>query len=317
MGSKSDQRHNTDTVVDDFELLANYLEPRFGNIYEYNLGETDIAGYDIQLWTDELRNAVKQYLLHDIPAAVAGWLFKHDNDEPADTASKEARVDAFVDRTQPWEVALAVHEAAVSAVPTLDQLIGDKTDWDAFGANHQEHVETWLDAHATAAQLNDLAEHTDHPEVDPVRPSYRPTPSGDDFVRHLTPPQLLQAWWYVVGPAPTDLTDAEWQLLVPLFGLRQVLEREQPRSWGDLDAKRRTFNAIRFKMAHGLQWQQLPKRYGKPTALYMNYYKYRTTGLFASLYRGLHGNQSAQRIVDWLEQLVQREASRSGRRNST
>ncbi|WP_433578565.1 hypothetical protein [Nocardia brasiliensis] len=49
-----------------FELLAIYLNPRFGNIYEYNMAGGDV-GYDIQEWTDELRAAVRAYLLHDLP----------------------------------------------------------------------------------------------------------------------------------------------------------------------------------------------------------------------------------------------------------
>jgi hypothetical protein len=49
-----------------YELLANYLEPRFGNIYDGDNGEP---------WTDELRAAVRRYLLEEMSGEVASEFF--------------------------------------------------------------------------------------------------------------------------------------------------------------------------------------------------------------------------------------------------
>jgi hypothetical protein len=64
-----------------FELLANYLEPRFGNIYEYNL-DGDEMGSKPQEWTDELAEAVRDYLLHQLPDDIYAWLLDPDHGSP-------------------------------------------------------------------------------------------------------------------------------------------------------------------------------------------------------------------------------------------
>src|SRR5690348_11544929 len=46
------------------EPLADYLAPQFGNIYEFNLPGAD--SFAVQERTDELRHAVKHYLVDEV-----------------------------------------------------------------------------------------------------------------------------------------------------------------------------------------------------------------------------------------------------------
>ncbi len=131
------------------------------------------------------------------------------------------------------------------------------------------------------------------------------------LVHELTPRELLAAWEAVVGPAETDLTDEEWQLLVPLFGSRRGRwDNTVPRSNRELEVKRRVFDGIRFKMAHHIQWQAVPDRYDA-ASVYFNYRRYQKIGLFDRLYQALRSNSQARRIVEWLEQIVDTDQATS------
>src|SRR5689334_3237478 len=54
------------TPINTYEPLADYLEPRFGNIYDWEnsivpwVAEGD---FDVQPWTDDVREAITEYLL--------------------------------------------------------------------------------------------------------------------------------------------------------------------------------------------------------------------------------------------------------------
>ncbi|MBF6546982.1 transposase [Nocardia brasiliensis] len=283
-----------------FELLAIHLDPRFGNIYEYNMDGGDV-GYDVQQWTDELRDAVRDYLLHDIPADVRERLSGTDDSVPGTNGEED--VDRLL-RFEPWEVGLEVHIAAVVAVPTLHELIGHLDDWPS--EDERCDAETWLQAHGEGVSWHEIICSTRYFELTPAWtiPWRERPPDPYDLVRALSPGELLNAWEAVVGPADSDLTDDEWRLIVPHFGLRRNRLGDFSRPWHELDAKRRVLNGVRFKLTHDVHWSQLPARYGPPLSVYQSYRNYQRSGLFARLYEGLRTSDQAPRVVEWLEDVL-------------
>lgn len=288
-----------------YDLLARYLDPQFGNIYEYNMKPGQVAGFDFQDWTDDLRQAVRQYLLQVLPEDLWDYLAEPDDDESEDSVTKEAQVDRLIEVLQPADVALIVRQAAVVAVPTLQQLIGHLGDWPS--EDERLDTETWLESHGDAVDWRRLAAATDHHELTAIRmPSGRVRqPYPDDLVQTLTPAELLAAWEFEIGPSPTDLSESEWQLLETHFGPRSDSRLgTRIRSANELDAKRRVFNAIRFKAAHPMPWSQLPSRYGPSTSIYQTYHHYRADGLFIRLRDVLKDEPAAESLVAWLDGII-------------
>ena len=285
----------------DFELLATHLAPHFGNIYEYNLDSGDIE-YDVRPWTDELRDAVRDYLLHELPADVRDYLFTVGTVEPREPASRQAQVDALIDGVQPWEVALAVRQAAVSAVPTLDQLIGHLDTWQS--EDDRVDAVTWLDAHVDSARLwKELAQVSSHWELLPGAMTHgrQHGPEANDLVHVLTPPELLDAWHYVVGPAPSDLTDIEWALLVPSLPKGGPTS---PMTETRLARVRRELNGMAYRYANKTAWTGVPERYGMGQSVVNRYTDYKRRGVFAQALASLDGDPDAMRLLEWLRTTV-------------
>ncbi|WP_433269003.1 transposase [Actinosynnema sp. CS-041913] len=281
-----------------YELLANYLAPTYGNIYQYNLGANGLVGLDVQQWTDDLKRAVRHYLMHELPADVKPRLLEQYPDLPTD--SDEAALDALIEATEPWSLAFAVRKAAVAAVPTLDGLVGDVDDMRAMG-ELSENISFWLDRHASEAQLEELAELTGHPEIDLHVPSYKPRPEGYHFI-YTKPRDVLDAWQQVAGSSVSDLTDQEWDLVVKALRLkRHVRSSVILRSYRELNAKRRTFNGVRYKVAHRCTWSQVPRRYGDSRTLYQSDRTYKMEGLYRELLEKLGEEAGAERVVAWLK----------------
>ncbi len=107
-----------------------------------------------------------------------------------------------------WEIAHAFDQFAISAVPTLEQLIGQYETWP--DPSLRVDVAEWLDAHLNSEQLGELDEIAGYPPRDTEAPWYDVGPIGEDLTWALTPPDLLTAWRRVVGPAESDFTDKEW-----------------------------------------------------------------------------------------------------------
>ncbi|GAB2694135.1 transposase [Nocardia thraciensis] len=276
-----------------YELLARHLDPQFGNIYRYNVANEGDVGFDVQAWTPELREAVKDYLLRHCPDAVLDQLFLDDAARPIEPSQRPAAVDGLIADLEPWEIAFDVRRAAVSAVPTLHDLIGRLEEWPS--EDDRLDAETWLEAHGDNVDWQGLARATNHFELLPVTMLSGATrqPNADDLVRRLTPAELLFAWEYVVGPAHTDLTDAEWRLLVPFFGHVRSRHGLRDRSARELDSKRRTLDALRFKFAHPVPWSHLPSRYGRWASVYQAYHYHQTGGLLIRLRDALRDNTEA------------------------
>jgi transposase len=280
-----------------YELLANALESRFGNIYEYNLDGGD-SGFDVQPWTDDLKTAVRDYLLHDLPDDVARcWFVTEMGVLLVDNTLQETDIDEILARNEPWEVALSVRYAAVRAVPTLDELIGHQENW--HSEDDRTDAAVWLDAHPVQDLWEDLATASRYVErLSAVgMPSRRHDPDTWDLVEVLTPQELLAAWRDVVGLAPSDLTDAEWALLVPFL---PAGARTSPMTERRLVLARRRLNGLRFRYEHGTSWRAVPKRYGTIQAFMVRSADYKKRGVFARALESLDGNPDAARLMEWL-----------------
>ncbi|WP_174186479.1 hypothetical protein [Nocardia barduliensis] len=241
-----------DDEYPEYELLAKHLAPKFGNIYEYNLRDPDgIASYDGQDWTPALREAIKDYLMRHCPPGVFARIYDVDGNHLGDARDKAAAVDRLLENSQPWEIALDVYNSAVSVVSTLHELIGHLKAWPS--EMERTDAETWLEAHEGGVAWEALAKAAEHHELLPIAapPATARPLLAQDLVRALTPIELVLAWEHVVGPAHTDFTDDEWQLLAPHFPQRRVAGRyhggHRPLSEWELAKKRRTLNGLRFK----------------------------------------------------------------------
>jgi hypothetical protein len=199
----------TEAVVNRYEPLADYLEPRFGNIYDWEnsvVPYIPLDGFDVQPWTDEMRQAVREYLVHVAPEQLLELAFPYCKGTPP-----EEWADDALNCQQPWEVALLFHEAAVASLPTLDALIGHLQTW-PYEDDRDDAVH-WLEQHATKSQLSQLAIASKQADL---------AQSGTSdlafyLLRKLEPPTLLKAWHDVSDSAPSDLADSEWGLLTPFI----------------------------------------------------------------------------------------------------
>ncbi|WP_433598752.1 hypothetical protein ACQPXH_24035 [Nocardia sp. CA-135953] len=292
-----------------YELLAKALDAQFGNIYEYNFAEGEDAEgravtLDYQEWTDELRTAVRQYLLHDLPADVRASLFRSK-----DSATTDVDVDERVDQLlqlEPWEVAFEVRNAAVASVPTLRELIGHLDTWPS-GEESADAI-VWLESHSTMTEWRAVAEASNHDELQKIlASSQRRTLAPDDLVRVLSPPELLAAWQWQFGPAESDLTDKEWGLLAAALRSQRIGSRSgrivfRPLNEYELARRRKNLDGIRYKFAKGVRWTEVPSRYGN--RLDQTWQNYAKSGLLVRLRDALQDNPDAIALVAWLDQVI-------------
>ncbi|MFG2377606.1 transposase [Streptomyces sp. NPDC048504] len=264
---------------DPYELLASYLEPQFGDIYE----KSDTG--EIQGWSEELREAVIHYLEYELPGDVAAVLFEHDPGALEDPKIKRAAIDDVIKSSQPWDVALDVACDAIRAVPTLDQLIGHLDTWPS--ENERWHADVWLEGHDTDYELSDLAKQLDLAARG--RTAY-------DLTHDYEPQELLKAWHDAVGPASSDLTDDEWQLL------NQALPPDTPGMVKErgIASTRREVNGMLYRLAHQTKWDQVPRRYGNASSIQFRASIYKKKGVYARTLAALDGQPGAERLVEWL-----------------
>jgi transposase len=217
---------------------------------------------------------------------------------------KRLAITALMSSHEPWEVAWRVHEAAVKAVPTLDQLIGHLAEWSS--GDDREDAITWLNDHASDLKLREIGfEIPAYPRTRFVTNEedggYWSTPDARDIVELASPPELLAAWHCAVGPAPSDLTDAEWELFKPF------LPPAGPTSpWTErrLATTRRAVSAMAYQLTNHLSWSHVPSRYGKYQTIYLMFRTFKKQGVFARALSAFDGNPDAARIVTWLQSTV-------------
>jgi transposase len=261
--------------------LAHYLEPRFGDIYSYELEGVD--GPNAQRWPAELRDAVKQYLLVDGPAQLITKAFPRGNGESANEWAEDI-FEAYA----PWEVAYDLHLEAVRAVPYLDELVGYRRAW--LSKDERTDAAVWLEEHASQSDLQQMANGAK--ANDSLWKGY---PGNLEYVlvAVLNPTALLRLWHGVSETrASRDLTDAEWQLIKPFVPAR---------SW-ELPAARSAVDGMLQRSANSMPWSAIPIRYGDGGNIYRRHYNYQRSGVFARMLEALGGKPEASRLVGWLLQ---------------
>lgn len=284
-----------------FELLTHHLWPEFGDIYDYNLNGGEV-GVDPQEWTVELEEAVTRYLLDELPANVAPYLFDLDAETLKDTATKREAVDALITRAEPWEVALEAQRAAVKAVPTLDELIGHLNGWPSEA--ELSDAEEWLLEHASEDALRGLVPNlARNPAKDPF------TFSLYELTHEHQPHELLKKWHEAIGAAPSDLTDAEWELIAPLLpsGSNALASTEEGRV-----RLRRLLNGMLYRYHYGTGWTEIPRYYGDYSSLTSRYANFKHgQSVFRLMLAGLKDTPGAERLVEWVRHVETTRRSRS------
>ena len=91
---------------------------------------------------------------------------------------------------------------------------------------------------------------------------------------------------------PSDLTDAQWQILRPFF--RKRSRRGRPVVY----SRREVINAILYVVRSGCQWRMLPHDFPPWKTVYQIFYRWRKDGLW-------------ERVHDALREKVRRQQGRS------
>lgn len=298
-GSQSPERpkQSAGATIQSFDPLADYLEPRFGDIY---------TQYDElrDRWTPKLKDAVTHYLLHEVTDTDFEALsISHLTHVPiGDTRS--AQVQSIVDREYPSEIAYALHSVAIEHAPSLDAVLGQDSDQVGLKID----CARWLYENGSYGRLVEVARisgllRTLHvPEV--------PLPDADELdarvwltdelLDRLSIEALVDAWHYVITPATTDLTDEEWSLLEPL------LPTQGGAKLVPSTTRRQVINGLLYLDAH-------PERRLLSPLVYRR--SYRQGGIFARILESLEDIPEAERITAWLRgELEEPGMAKQGRR---
>lgn len=305
------QKQPEAAAINSFDPLADYLEPRFGDIYEQP-GEH---------WTPELEAAVTEYLLREVTdadyallAQVFGWPRGNramvDDDYAAmvrqvygwQAGTRDQQTAWIIEHHRPWNLAYFLHRIAIRNAPTLRTVLTNRPDYlDADDLRWDAGV--WLGAHATYDKLAALAR---------IKGLTRKIPTPWDFPGDANPAEAARArlldvlmealsadefvdgWSRIADVAPTDLTDEEWNLLEPL--LPSDGDNRNPRA----TRLRVAINGMLYQHAHRGERSPLPPRFGRRKTLRMRKRRYRKDGVLTNMLAFLEGKPEAARIVAWL-----------------
>jgi transposase len=92
-------------------------------------------------------------------------------------------------------------------------------------------------------------------------------------------------------PHRHEFSDAEWARLVPLLPPRKAGRVRQD--------DRRILNAIRWKLATGAPWRDLPERYGPWQTVYTRFWRWSRAGVFDRLFAAIQQQADAAGEIDW------------------
>lgn len=101
----------------------------------------------------------------------------------------------------------------------------------------------------------------------------------------------------------SDLTDAEWQLLLPLLDTK-----------AEPAISRRTIDGMRYRHAHSITWNRIPRRYGTKEAIKSRYSTNLRQGVFTQWLSALKGNPDAARLAKWLREVIKQPKWRTAKR---
>lgn len=194
--------------------LRHYSLENFGDVYE--LGDFDT-------WTPALEAAVKDFLVNRVTDTdYAAFLKAKYLKRPIPSGSRQAQAEFIVRRHDPRIVGKALREAHVAVIntmPSLEQVVGDLQAWTE---DTQDAAIIWLERHATANQLVQLARNTGNSALvlsrDEPRKWHRAYERdlllelAGRLPNVLDPQALLQAWNAVleaVGRSANDVVTAE------------------------------------------------------------------------------------------------------------
>src|SRR5260221_1913974 len=90
------------------------------------------------------------------------------------------------------------------------------------------------------------------------------------------------------------LTDAQWERLSPLLPRKVTPGRGRPAK-----EHRRTVNGIRWLLATGAPWRDLPERYGPWSTVANRFYAWQKAGLWTRLLAALQQEAHERGELDW------------------
>ncbi len=88
-----------------------------------------------------------------------------------------------------------------------------------------------------------------------------------------------------------ELTDAQWAPVEP-----HMPGPSRGRRWAD---HRTTVNGVRYWAATGVQWRDLPDRYGPWQTVYERFRRWRDDGTWLKVLRALQGRADELGLIDW------------------
>jgi transposase len=85
-----------------------------------------------------------------------------------------------------------------------------------------------------------------------------------------------------------DLTDAEWEIIVPLLPTAE----DRPQGGRPTQDDRRVLNGIFFVLRTGTPWRDLPERYGPYTTVYNRFNRWAKRGVWLRIFETLAAKSS-------------------------
>ena len=82
---------------------------------------------------------------------------------------------------------------------------------------------------------------------------------------------------------PSDLTDAQWELITPWFEPKPSQPGKRPTV-----SRRLIVNAIFYLLREGCRWRSLPRNYPDWRLVYAYFHLWHQRGVFAQVYESLH-----------------------------
>jgi transposase len=268
-----------------YEPLANYLKPHFGNIYKDELAST---------WTSELKSAVTRYVVDEAPELLYEAFLRELDDEVPE-ASRDMQAAFIIEHHEPQQVAHAFHIAAVKVVSTFQELMEELRDVWEF-EDWKMDARYWLESNATNEQLREVARHLGMSLSVPLQEeSIQYEDLADYLTDTVNAQRLLDVWEQAAASWATDLTDQEWALLEPFIPKGPATSKPP--------VLRQAINGMLWRHVHPGHGA-IPTRYGRTSVIRIRRARYRREGVFARMLAGLQDKPEAERLVAWLREVV-------------